>query len=98
MGRGVDELMGSFGGLGVPLGGQKEAKGSQKEPKLRAKGPKGSQTETKMETKWGQKSTLGAHGGQGRKKGPQGPPREDPQAVFPGSRRHPGEQNIAKVV
>ena len=47
----VDGLMGSLGGLGAPLGGQKGAKGSQREPKWRPKGPKGSQKEAKRETK-----------------------------------------------
>ena len=82
--------MGSLGVLGDPLGDQKGAKGTQKEPKLKAKGLKGSQQEAKRETTWDQKATMGAKGGQGRKKGTQGPPREDPHTFFPGSRDHPG--------
>ncbi len=90
--------MGSLGGLGVPLGGRKGAKGSQKDPKWGAKGPKGSQKEAKMETKWVQKSTLGANGGQGREKGSQEGPQGGPLSFFPGSRCRPGGQNIAKVL
>ena len=71
MGWWVDGLMGSLGGLGVPLGGQRGAKGSQTEPKWRAKGakrePKGSQNGDKV----GPKVDLGSQWGpRAKRRGP----------------------------